>query len=399
MSAHRTVTDAELRVPLLAYADAIVQIVAEFPALAPVEVALAEALGLVLADDVVSADDIPAFDNSAMDGYAVRAADLATSAELVVATDVAPGAAVKVMTGFPVPEGADTIVPWERTSGGVGAVVGDTLRVEGEVTVGAFVRPTGEDVRRGDTVLRAGTRIGPVQVGMLASLGRDRVRVHPAPRVGVLSTGDELVGVDEPVGRGRIRDSNAPMLAAACTQLGAVVTGVRRAKDDPDAIAAALAALAADADLLVSTGGASVGERDWLRSVLERQEPLRFWKVALRPGKPVALGTVDGVPVLVLPGNPGSVVACTHVFLTRAVRALAGRDPEPRTVPGTLAEAIRGDDQRTVVHPVRLDDGQVVPVASRSSQVLSTALGADGFVIVAPGGLAAGATVRVELSA
>lgn len=398
MSPHRTVTDAELQVPLLAYADAIVQVVAAFPALAAVEVALADALGLVLADDVIAADDVPAFDNSAMDGYGVHTEDLASSPELVVADRMAPGAAVKVMTGFPIPDGADAVVPWERTSGGVGAAVGDRIRIEGQVAAGAFVRPTGEDVRRGDTVLRAGTRIGPVQVGVLASLGRSRVRVHPAPRVGVLSTGDELVGIDEAVGRGRIRDSNAPMLAAACTQLGAVVTGVRRAADDPDEIAAALGALAADADLVISTGGASVGERDWLRSVLERQAPLRFWKVALRPGKPVALGAVDGVPVIVLPGNPGSVVACTHVFVTRAVRALAARDPEPRGVPGVLAEAIAGDEQRTVVHPVHLDDGAVVPVVGRSSQVLSTALGADGFVIVAPGGLAAGAPVIVELT-
>jgi molybdopterin molybdotransferase len=397
MSSRRTVTDAELQVPLLAYPDAIARVVASFPALAPVEVPFADSLGLVLAGDVVAADDIPSFDNSAMDGYAVRSADLASSSELVVAAEVAPGAAAKVMTGFPIPDGADAVVPWERTSGGVGAGLGDTIRIDGPVTAGAFVRPTGEDVRRGDTVLRAGTRIGPVEVAMLATLGCVRVRVHPAPRVGVLSTGDELVGVDEPVGRGRIRDANAPLLAAACTRLGAVVTGVRRAVDDPDAIATALAELAADADLVVSTGGASVGERDWLRAVLERHAPLTFWKVALRPGKPVALGSVDGVPVLVLPGNPGSVVACTHVFVTRAVRALAGRDPEPRTVPGTLAAAIRGDEQRTVVHPVRLDAATVTPVAGRSSQVLSTALGAQGFVIVAPGGLDAGAAVAVEL--
>ena len=393
----RTVTTSELDAPLMSYADALAVVRAAFVALPPTRVPLAEVAGLVLAEDVVSRDDIPAFDNSAMDGYAVRSAevsDASTPVELVVGDDVAAGVATKVMTGFPVPDGADAVVPWERAEA---LDDGARIRLTESVAPGTFVRRRGEDVRAGDTVLRAGAVLGPVEIGLLAAVGAVTVCVHPRVRVGVLSTGDELVGVDEAVGRGRVRDANAPMLAAACAALGATVTGTRRVGDDPDVIADALGELAADADLVVSSGGASVGEHDWLRTVLERSGPLTFWRVALRPGKPVAVGQVAGTPVVVLPGNPGSVLACTHVFVARAVRGLAGRPSEPDELPGTLAEAVRGDAARTVVHPVRLADGQVHPAAVRSSQVISNAVGSDGWLIVPPGGLAAGAEVRVEL--
>lgn len=402
MTSSRTVTPEELDVPLLGYAEAIERVVAAFPALAPIEVPLGDALGLVLAGDVVAGDDIPSFDNSAMDGYAVRSTDVATGTPevpvpLSVGEQIAQGVAVKVMTGFPIPDGADAVVPWERTAALEDGSGIDQILIDTAVAAGSFVRPRGEDVQAGDTVLRAGTHIGAVQVGMLAALGRTQVRVHPRPRVGVLSTGDELVGVDEAVGRGRVRDANGSLISAACTTLGAVVTAAVRTGDDPEAIAAALSQLASQADLVISSGGASVGERDWLRSVLERQGPLDFWRVALRPGKPVALGRVDGVPVIVLPGNPGSVIACTHVFVARAVRCLAGRDAEPFGVRAELAEAIIGDTQRTVVHPVHLEGDRVRPAAGRSSQVLSNALGTDGWVIVPPGGVTAGTSVTVEL--
>ena len=402
MTTSRTVTARELDVPLIGYAEAIARVVAAFPALDPIRVSLAEALGTVLAQDLVAGDDIPSFDNSAMDGYAVRSADLTAASDgapipLTVADESAQGVAVKVMTGFPIPDGADAVVPWERTAAledgsGIDRIVIDTV-----VTAGTFVRPRGEDVGQGDTVLRAGTFIGPVQVGMLAAVGATEVLVHPRPRVGVLSTGDELVGVDEAVGRGRVRDANGPLLTALCTSLGGVVTAAVRTGDDPEAIGAALSELASQADLVISSGGASVGERDWLRSVLEEQGPLDFWRVALRPGKPVALGRRDGAPVIVLPGNPGSVIACTHVFVARAIRCLAGRDAEPLAVVAELTEGIAGDTQRTVVHPVHLDGDRVRPAVGRSSQVLSNALGTDGWVIVPPGGVTAGTAVTVEL--
>lgn len=375
----RTVTVDELDEPLLSYDDAVGRIVAAFEPLPAVEVSLEQSLGLVLAADVVSSDDIPSFDNSAMDGYAVRSADLADgSAELAVRDEVAAGAAVKVMTGQPIPDGADAIVPWERAE----PIDADRIRAQGPVPAGRFVRSRGEDVRVGDTVLRAGDVLGPVEVGLAAAVGHSSLMVHPRPRVGVLSSGDELVDVAEPVGRGRVRDANGPLLAATVVALGAEVSGVERAPDDPELIAAALRRLAERSDLVVTSGGASVGEKDWLRVVLEREGELSFWRIAMRPGKPVALGSIAGTPVVVLPGNPGSVVACSHVVLARAVRRLAG--------------AIDGDPERTVVHPVRVVHGEAVPAPVRSSQVLSNAIGLHGWVIVPPGGLADGAAVMVE---
>lgn len=389
----RQVSTDELDSPLLSYDEAMVRIVGAFTPLPPVRRQLSDALGLVLAADVIAGDDIPAFDNSAMDGYAVRSLDVVVpGVELAVADVAAPGTVTKVMTGQPIPEGCDAVVPWEHTES-LGA---DRVRITGGVEPGRFVRPQGEDVRSGDLVLAAGTMLGPVEIGMAAALGSAELLVHPRPRVGVLSTGDELVGVDEPVGRGRVRDANGPLLAATVTALGAEVAAVERVPDDPDLIAAALHRLAAVADLVVTSGGASVGEKDWLRVLLEREGTLMFWRIAMRPGKPVALGRVDDTPVVVLPGNPGSVVACSHVVLGRALRCLAGAPTEPRTVAALLAEDITGDARRTVVHPVRLRSGVAVPAQVRSSQVLSNALGLDGWVIVAPGGVTAGSTVQVE---
>lgn len=389
----RTVTVDELDEPLLSYDDAVGRIVAAFEPLPALDVPLEQSLGLVLAADVVSADDIPSFDNSAMDGYAVRSEDLAHGpAELSVGDEVTAGAAVKVMTGQPIPDGADAIVPWERAE----PVDTDRIRAQGPVPAGRFVRPRGEDVRAGDVVLRAGQVVGPVEVGLAAAVGHSSLVVHPRPRVGVLSSGDELVDVGEPVGRGRVRDANGPLLAATAAALGAEVTGVERAPDDPELIAAALRQLAAGADLVVTSGGASVGEKDWLRVVLEREGELAFWRIAMRPGKPVALGRIAGTPVVVLPGNPGSVVACSHVVLARALRRLAGRPADPPARRAVLSEEIAGDPERTVVHPVRVVHGEAVPAPVRSSQVLSNAVGLDGWVIVPPGGLAAGAAVMVE---
>lgn len=389
----RVVTRSELDEPLLAYDDAVQRIVASFEPLPATEVALADALGLVLARDVVARDEIPAFDNSAMDGWAVRSSDLAAGgAELRVADEVVPGAAVKVMTGQPIPEGADAVVPWERAS----TPEGGRFVAEGPVESGRFVRRAGEDLHAGDVVLRAGTVIDAVAVGLGAAVGADHLLVHPRPRVGVLSTGDELVDVTEPIGRGRVRDANGPLIAAIAVAAGATVAATERVPDDPERIAGALHRLAAVSDLVVTSGGASVGEKDWLRTVLEREGELSFWRIAMRPGKPVASGRVDDTAVIVLPGNPGSVVACSHVVVARAIRCLAGRPAEPITFPATLTHAIEGDPARTVVHPVRRDGDGVVPADVRSSQVLSNALGADGWVIVPPGGLPAGAPVEVE---
>lgn len=391
----RAVGHDELTRPLLPYREAIERIVGRFTPLAPSRLPLTDCLDLVLAEDVVATDDIPAFENSAMDGYALRAGDLdGGPGVLRVAPTPAPGAATKVMTGHPMPDGTDAVVPWER----VERPDEGTIRVHGSVVAGHHVRRRGEDLTRGTTALRAGTAVDPVVVGVAAMLGRSHLRCHPRPRVGVLSTGDELVGVDEPIGRGLVRDANGPLLGAIAVRHHARVSEHRRTGDDPDAILEALRRLAGVSDLIVSSGGASVGERDWMRVVLEQHGRLDLWRIAMRPGKPVALGELDGVPVVVLPGNPGSVLATGHVVLARALRAMAARPTEPPTVQAELGSDVAGDDERTVLHPVRLRDGVAHPAPARTSQVLSNAVGTDGWLVIAPGGRRAGDRVTVELS-
>lgn len=392
----RRVTREELDSPLLGYDEAIAHVAASFVPLEPVTVEAEHAAGLVLARNVVAHDDVPAFDNSAMDGYAVssaRGAGPGVELELAERVD-RDGVATKVMTGQPIPEGADAVVPWEHTTD----LPDGRIRLEHSVSAGQFVRPCGGDVVAGSTVLDAGAQLAAVELGVLAAVGATSVVAHPRPRVGLLSSGDELVAADQATGPGTVRDVNTPLLQAACVGYGAQVTGRRRCPDDPDTVAAALHELAAEADLIVTSGGASVGEKDWLRVVLEREGGIDFWRVALRPGKPVALASVDSTPVIMLPGNPGSVLACAHVFVARALRRLAGRDAAPRSVPAALGADLEGDPERTVVHPVRIEGSVAHPLPVRSSQVLSNAIGLDGWLIVPLGGLRAGAAVRVELT-
>ena len=392
-SARRTVSSEELAAPLLAYGEAVEWVRNHFTSLPARQTALADCLGLVLAEDLVADDDIPNFDNSAMDGYAVRSSDGGEGmGSFVVGDQIAEGVAVKVMTGQPIPEGADAVVPWED------AVVGGDSRVSVAMPIspGQFVRRRGSDVPEGTRVLTSGATIGPIEIGMAAALGCSELFVVPRPKVGILSTGDELVAVGDVLGRGRVRDSNGPMLVATAIRLGAEVTGTAVAADDPTAISEALQRLAQKADVVVSSGGASVGERDWLRSILEQEGELALWRVAMRPGKPVAIGRIAGASVIVLPGNPGAVAACSHVVLGRAIRSLAGASADPVAVTGVLAEPIEGDAVRTVIHPVTMVGTAVHPAQGKSSQSLSNAIGIDGWVIVPPGGLTAGVTVDVE---
>ena len=392
-AARRIVTSEELASPLMPYVDAVAWINAHFGPLPSMVVELAESLGLVLAEDIVAGDDIPNFDNSAMDGYAVRVADLVDGLPLAVGSAVAPGVATKVMTGQPIPTGADAVVPWED------AALLDDGRVEitAPGRAGQYIRPRGSDIEEGELVISSGTILGPVEIGVAAALGRGRLRVVPRPRVAVLSTGDELVGVDEAVGVGRVRDSNGPLLAAMAEVMGASVTATAAAVDDPEEIAATLRTLAATGDLVITSGGASVGEKDWLRTILAAEGELALWRVAMRPGKPVAIGRLGGASVIILPGNPGAVVACSHVVLGRAIRSLAGRPGDPSSVPGTLGADVEGDAARTVIHPVTLEGTTVLPAEAKTSQSLSNALGQDGWLIVPPGGLLAGDPVDVEV--
>ena len=397
----RTVTPAELEQPLVAYRDAVDAIVGAFDLLNPIDVAVADARGLVIAQSVTAEHDVPGFDNSAMDGYAVRSADTTTvgvalrltgdiPAGTADAHPIGAGTAATIMTGAPLPPGADAVVPWEDTDRGADIV---TLNVA--VPAGKHVRPRGEDLRAGDVVIEAGTELRAVHLGVLASLGRTHVRAHPRPRVAVLSTGDELIEPGGSLRPGAVFDANRALLRAMCEQAGARVTSDALIGDDPDRIAAWLKE--ADADLIVTSGGASVGEHDWIRDILEREGTLRLWRVAIKPGKPLAFGRIGSTPVLGLPGNPGSAFVCAHVFVQPAIRKMAGRDPGARSIRARLGEAIKGSPNRTSFCRVAIEDGVAHPLPAQSSVVLSNLIPAQGFAIVAPGGRPAGSDVTVEL--
>jgi molybdopterin molybdotransferase len=403
----RTVTREELRTPLVAYERAVDLVMNDVEPLPSADVALGDALGLVATDEVTASLDVPGFPSSAMDGYAVRATDTAgASAEhpavlrlvddlpagTTPSVSVAAGTAAKIMTGGSVPGGADAVVPWEDTEARGGEVA--VLR---EFSQGRNVRPQGEDVRAGDRVLAPGSILRAVHLGVLASLGLTHVRAHPRPRVALLSTGDELVEPGRPLRPGQVYDTNRTLLAALCGAAGARVVAAGLAVDDPGSVASWLSDHAGRADLLVTSGGASVGEHDWLRDVLSREGELSMWRVAMKPGKPIAYARFAGTRVLALPGNPGSVFACAHAFVAPVLRRLAGRDPSPPSLQARLAEDVKGSPSRTLLCRIRLDGDRAVPLPAQSSVVLSNLIPTQGFAIVPPGGLPAGADVRVEL--
>lgn len=399
------------------------------PMLGAVSVPLREALGRVLAEEIVAPEPVPAEDNSAMDGYAVRAADVAgAGAESPVVLRVAgesragrpasaplgQGKAIAVSTGAVVPEGADSVVPLEHTASFRGSFVGQettkeprndgSVEIAGEVVAGANVRRAGEDIRPGERVLAPGGRIGPAELGALALAAREEVGCARRPRVAVAITGDELIRPHEPMRPGAVRDANSYTVPALAAQAGAEVPVVERVPDDPEVTRAALAR-ALEADVGVICGGVSVGRHDHVRRALtELGVEEVFWQVAVRPGKPVYFGVrPSGGIVFGLPGNPVSAMVTFLLFVRPALLWMQGQDPWPRTV-----EAVFGSDYakkpgraEAVRCRIDADEGTWVatPTKEQSSHVLTSMLGADGLAILPSGcgGVQAGERVEVEL--
>lgn len=343
----------------LSIEDARQQILDAIRPLGHERVMLDQAGGRVLAQTLVSPIDWPRFDNSAMDGYALRFADIAEgNATLPVphhvhAGDVPPralqpGEAFRIMTGAPVPEGADTVVMRENThEGDSGTVTVHTLPAKG---AGANIRKRGEDMAVGQTLFAPGTAIDAGLMGLLASFGRAQVRVFQRPRVAILSTGDELVEIDTPPGPGQIVNSSSYMIAAQIRDAGGIPVVLPIVPDTRRAIEEAFDQAARTADIVVSMGGVSMGDADLVRDViLERATDMHFWKIIMKPGKPLAFGAIEGLPFIGLPGNPVSSFVTFLQFARPALRKAAGYPDTDLTLPrfiATTSAALRGPRRR-----------------------------------------------------
>ncbi|WP_377274150.1 gephyrin-like molybdotransferase Glp [Peterkaempfera sp. SMS 1(5)a] len=386
--------------------------------LAPVELPLLDAQGCLLAEDIVATGDLPPFDNSSMDGYAVRTADTDGATErypsvLAVVGDIAAGPgelprissgqAARIMTGAPLPPGAEGVAPVEWTDGGSGlAAAADRMaaRASAEVQVfrpveaGAHIRRRGSDVAAGDTVLAAGSVLGPTRIGLLAAIGRATVRVCPQPRVAVLSTGSELVPPGEPVGPGQISESNSYALTAAAREAGAVAHRIGAVPDDPDRLRAVLEEQLGRVDLIVTSGGVSVGAYDVVKQVLEQYGEVDFRRLRMQPGKPQGFGRIGpgaGIPLLALPGNPVSAYISFELFVRPAIRAMAGAGqvhrPMVRAVctaslrsPAGRRQFLRGSYRPPA--PGRGEPGTVAPVGGPGSHLVGPLAQANCLIVV-----------------
>ncbi|MGH8945074.1 MAG: molybdopterin molybdotransferase MoeA [Acidimicrobiia bacterium] len=360
------------------------------PRLGTETVPLGQALGRVLAQPIVSSQDVPHFANSAMDGYAVRATDVAGAGSVleligevpaggVASVEVAEGQAMRIMTGAPMPGGADTVVRVEDTEESEGKV-----QIRGVVAAGTHVRAPGGDLRRGEEVFPEGTRLSATHLGVLATVGITDPLVSNVPRVAVMSTGDELAPAEsEELGPGMIRDSNRPMLLAMLAETGVEPLDLGAIGDDADLLRAAVGRAVLEADVIVSSGGVSMGDYDMIKTVLAAESGVEMLQVAMKPGKPFAFGLLGGRPFFGLPGNPVSVLVSFEQLVRPALLSTQGatRVLRPRLT-GTAGERMESDPEKVEFVRARLEEGRVVRTGGQGSHVLSAAANADFFALL-----------------
>ena len=392
--------------PILSVEDALEKILSVFHPLAEERVPVLKALGCVLAADVYAAGDIPPHANSAMDGYAVIAADTAgaspesaktltvienLAAGYMAERTVTRGAAIRIMTGAPMPDGADAVIPFEDTE-----QTGDQVELFAEMAVSKNVRFAGEDVRAGTQVLAAGTRLRPQEIGMLAALGHAEVQVIRRPRVAILATGDELVDIDAPLTPGKIRNANGYSNAAQVTKCGGVPLMLGIAKDKVDDLTARIrSGIAQGADLLLTSGGVSVGDFDVVKQVLTAEGAMTFWRVRMKPGKPLAFGQltaeIDGklrtVPVLGMPGNPVSAMVSFELFVRPAILRMRGlKDLDRQLCDAILDDPVSWKDDRRhflrVLIEARGSGLHASLTGEQGSGILNSMVQANGFAII-----------------
>jgi molybdopterin molybdotransferase len=384
------------------------QVLARVDVLQQEQVPLLDSLGRVMAADATSDIDVAPFDNSAMDGFAVRFADTAgASEETPIVLDVVAhigagswwdgpleaGQAARIMTGAPVPAGADAVVMIEVTKPVEGdGGVGSRVAFQREATLGEHIRRRGEEVLAGDVVVRAGEVINAATVGLLASTGHAQVAVVSRPRVAIISTGSELVEVDRIPGPGQIRNSNSYSITAQVVAAGGVPLRYDIVPDDYDATRVAFQRAAAEADYILTSGGVSVGDFDYVKPVLEELGDLAFCKVAMRPGNPQTMGAIDGVPFFGLPGNPTSTYVGFEIFVRPALRKMQGFTALDRpVVTATLAHDVRKKQDRRYYLRARLSDadngaGLAVTLSGSQSSALLTAAHLGNCLMVLPQG-------------
>jgi len=393
---------------LLNVDEAIAKILENISPLPDETIPLMETLSRTLAADVVAEINLPPFANSSMDGYAVQSEDVQTATtEHPVSLDVvmdipagfAPqkrlqsGQAARIMTGAPLPDGADAVIPvedtdspWDRSQAGD---LPEHVGIKRSVKAGDYVRPIGEDIQAGTTVLKKGTPIRAAEMGILAALGYANVKVFRKPRVAILSTGDELVRVDEPLTPGKIRDVNTYTLTGLLRSLNANVLHFPIAKDTYDAVRKVFDdAIAQQPDMIISSAGVSVGAADFVKEVLEELGSVNFWRINLRPGKPLAFGQLQGVPFFGLPGNPVSVMVTFEVLVRPAIMKMSGREVKAQTVETVVDENLTSDGRRSYLR-VNLEERNGVLYATttgtQSSGALMSMVLADGLLIVPEG--------------